>query len=79
MSGGNYMIGTQTTSIDIVVTVNQDDCIRCAACSSVAPEIFRVDEAFAYVVRQPVDRLELGQCETAVANCPTSSIKIAPR
>jgi ferredoxin len=73
------MIGADAASFDKIFTVDIDDCIRCAACSSIAPAIFRVAESGAYVIRQPIDRIELAQCETAVVNCPTSSIKVSSR
>lgn len=52
------------------------DCIRCAACSSIAPAIFFVDEdEGARVLRQPETDDEVEAAETAVANCPTAAIE----
>ena len=71
------MVGSEAQKTDRIVTVEDDECIRCAACSSIAPEIFQVVESGAYVVRQPVDDAEMSQCEVVVANCPMSAIKMS--
>lgn len=63
--------------MDKVFAVNQDDCIRCAACSTIAPGIFRVLESGAHIIRQPASEVEVGQCEAAIANCPTAAISVA--
>jgi len=58
--------------------VDNDHCIRCASCSSIAPANFRVETTGAIILRQPVNQSELKQCETALINCPTSAITATP-
>jgi ferredoxin len=64
-------------TIDEVFEIDQEQCIRCASCSSIAPNIFYVGEIAAHVIRQPVDEVELQQCEAAMGNCPTSAISVS--
>jgi ferredoxin len=64
-------------TISEVFEIDQEQCIRCASCSSIAPNIFYVGDVSAYILRQPVDEAELRQCEAAMGNCPTSAISVS--
>jgi ferredoxin len=61
-------------TIDRVFDIDQELCIRCASCSSIAPAVFYVGDTAAYILRQPINEEELNQCEAAMGNCPTSAI-----
>jgi Fatty acid desaturase len=63
--------------IDQVFDIDQERCIRCASCSSIAPTVFYVGDSLATILRQPLDSVELDQCEAALANCPTSAITVS--
>jgi ferredoxin len=65
--------------IDQVFAIDEERCIRCASCSSIAPAVFHVDDSTAFVLRQPLDSDELDQCEAALANCPTNAIAMSTR
>lgn len=59
----------------VEVTLKADDCIKCAACSSIAPEIFLINEVeTAQIIRQPVTEEEITLCEAASSNCPVEAI-----
>lgn len=66
-------------TIDQVFDIDQDSCIRCASCSSIAPTVFFVGETAARILRQPLDEEELNQCEAALGNCPTSAITVSTK
>lgn len=57
-------------------TIDARTCIRCAACATVAPEIFLVKGGPARVRRAPKDALEVSGCEAARALCPTQAILV---
>jgi ferredoxin len=65
--------------IDQIFGIDDERCIRCASCSSIAPAVFHVDESAAFILRQPLDSEELDQCEAALANCPTNAITVSTR
>jgi ferredoxin len=52
-------------------------CIRCAACSSVAPANFTVGAGPATLVRPPANEEERFACNTAARLCPTQAIRYA--
>jgi ferredoxin len=56
------------------VTVDVRVCVRCAACSSVAPRVFSVTSKGARVVRQPETASERAACRAAAMICPTQAI-----
>jgi ferredoxin len=58
------------------VSIETKDCILCAACSSIAPEIFEVKDDGAHVLRQPATQAEFDQADAAAAACPVAAIKI---
>lgn len=66
------------TLIDRTFTIEKEQCIRCASCSSIAPSVFYVDAAGADILRQPINQAELKQCEAALINCPTGAIVSLP-
>ena len=66
-------------TIDQVFDIDQDSCIRCASCSSIAPAVFFVGDTTAYILRQPINEEELNQCEAALSNCPTNAISVSTR
>ena len=66
-------------TIDQVFAIDQEQCIRCASCSSIAPTVFYVADSTAFILRQPLDNVELDQCEAALANCPTSAITVSTK
>lgn len=65
------------STIDQVFDIDQDSCIRCASCSSIAPTVFFVGDTAAHILRQPINEEELNQCEAALGNCPTSAITVS--
>jgi ferredoxin len=50
-------------------------CVRCGACSSLAPGVFVMDAAGSRVARQPETDAERRLAEAALLNCPTAAIK----
>jgi ferredoxin len=52
-----------------------DGCLRCAACSTLAPGIIAMGTTTAVVVRQPVTADELAATEAALFNCPVLAIR----
>jgi ferredoxin len=67
------------STIDQVFDIDQDSCIRCASCSSIAPTVFFVGDTTAHILRQPIDEEELNQCEAALGNCPTGAITVSTK
>lgn len=61
-----------------IYTVNSQDCILCASCSSIAPCVFHVDSSGIAIIRQPRNQMEVDLCEAAAINCPTDAIKRTP-
>lgn len=64
--------------------VNQDTCISCGSCESIAPELFAYnEEGLSYYIADdnqgnvPVDEDFIYDLEDAHDECPTGSIKIA--
>jgi ferredoxin len=60
---------------DPVYFVTPENCLRCGACSTLAPGIIAMGDAAAIVVRQPVTEEELVATEAALFNCPVSAIR----
>ena len=67
------------SAIDQVFDIDQDSCIRCASCSSIAPTVFFVGDTAAHILRQPIDEEELNQCQAALGNCPTNAITVSTK
>jgi ferredoxin len=58
----------------VAYSVRADRCIRCAACSILAPGVFSVEASAARVVRQPQSRADELGARAALAGCPASAI-----
>jgi ferredoxin len=58
-----------------VYSVTPESCLRCAACSTLAPGIVAMGDNAAIVVRQPVTKQEIARTEAALFNCPVSAIR----
>lgn len=50
-------------------------CLRCGACSTLAPTVFAMGEEAAVVRRQPASADELARAEAALFNCPVLAIR----
>ncbi len=61
-------------SASISYSVVRERCFRCAACSSVAPGTFAMDEGAASVLRRPGEATERVRAEAARINCPGHAI-----
>lgn len=58
-----------------VYSVLAEGCVRCAACSTLAPRIFAMGDAAALVLRQPSTKDEVALAEAALFNCPMLAIR----
>ena len=58
-----------------VYRVDAEACVRCGACSSLAPMVFAMDAERSRVARQPETAEEQRLAEAALLNCPTAAIK----
>jgi ferredoxin len=58
-----------------VFRVDARVCVRCGACSSLAPGVFTMDAAGSRVAQQPESDAERRLAEAALLNCPTAAIK----
>ncbi len=65
-------MGSMSLPIYSVIT---EDCLRCGACSTLAPAVFAMGAAGAIVLRQPNDQEELASAEAALFNCPRLAIR----
>jgi ferredoxin len=62
---------------DAQVSVNAKSCIRCAACSSLTPGVFRLDPGVpSRVLRPPASTAEHTRCAVAARICPTAAIRV---
>jgi len=51
------------------------ECLRCGACSTLAPGIIAMGETTAVFVRQPAGAAEIAATEAALFNCPVHAIR----
>lgn len=58
-----------------VYSVHVEGCVRCAACSTLAPGIFAMGEEAAIVLRQPSTKQDVALAEAALFNCPLLAIR----
>lgn len=58
------------------VTVDGACCIRCGACSTLAPDIFTLREGPAQLVRQPTSQAEQDRAAAALLICPSQAIGV---
>ena len=57
--------------------IDERACVRCGACSSLAPGVFVIDAGGSRVARPPATEAEARLAEAALLNCPTAAIKRA--
>jgi ferredoxin len=60
---------------DATFFVDPANCLRCGACSTLAPGIIAMGERAAMVVRQPATPAEHTSAEAALFNCPVLAIR----
>jgi ferredoxin len=60
---------------DAQYSVSPESCLRCGACSTLAPGIIAMGEKAAMVVRQPNTREEVAAADAALFNCPVLAIR----
>jgi ferredoxin/ferritin len=60
---------------DDLVLVNRAACVRCGACSTIAPEIFELRATGSDVLRQPSNARERARAAVAARICPTAAIR----
>lgn len=60
------------------VSLNQDKCLSCGMCSSIAPELFSLDTGLVTLKKQPETYTEEDQklASEAAAACPNEVIEI---
>ena len=56
------------------VMVDGARCIRCGACSTLAPDIFTLRDGPATLLRQPASEHEQDRCAAALLICPSQAI-----
>lgn len=58
------------------VKVNEDACIGCGACATIAPEVFEInDEGLSTVIVDEVAKENEEEANDAIDSCPTSAIE----
>jgi ferredoxin len=58
-----------------IYSVATDDCLRCGACSTLAPGIIAMGDKTAVIERQPLTAEEIAATEAALFNCPVFAIR----
>jgi ferredoxin len=56
-------------------SVSTDKCLRCGACSTLAPGLIAMGDRTAIIVRQPATQEERAAADAALFNCPVLAIK----
>lgn len=57
--------------------VNQDTCIGCGLCPSIAPAVFELkDDGKAHVVSDPVPEVDEDAAQEAQSSCPVDAITV---
>jgi ferredoxin len=56
-------------------SIVSDRCLRCGACSTLAPGIIAMGDHAAVVVRQPRTATEATAADAALFNCPVLAIR----
>ncbi|HTR55075.1 MAG TPA: ferredoxin [Kofleriaceae bacterium] len=59
----------------VLVTVDVRKCVRCAACSILAPSVFEVTRKGTRVIAQPETAGERSACRAAAFACPAQAIE----
>jgi hypothetical protein len=65
------MVETQSTFYSVAA----EECLRCGACSTLAPGIIAMGERAAVFERQPATARERVAAEAALFNCPMLAIR----
>jgi ferredoxin len=60
---------------DATYFVAAEHCLRCGACSTLAPGIIAMGDTSAVVVRQPATPNETNAADAALFNCPVMAIR----
>ena len=63
------------SELSTIYSVEPQDCLRCGACSTLAPRTFAMGEEAAIVLRQPETKEEVAATEAALFNCPMLAIR----
>ena len=58
-----------------IYSVEPQDCLRCGACSTLAPRTFAMGDEVAMVLRQPETNEETAAADAALFNCPMLAIR----
>ena len=58
-----------------VYSIAEEGCLRCGACSTLAPGIIAMGEKAAVIVRQPVTPEEIAATDAALFNCPVFAVR----
>ena len=59
------------------VSVDANKCIGCGACASVAPEIFKMENGKAVVIKSELSDEEANKAKTAASGCPAQAITVS--
>ena len=62
-------------SLTVIYSVFAEDCLRCGACSTLAPATFAMGDVAAIVVQQPAGAQEIEAANAALFNCPMLAIR----
>jgi ferredoxin len=58
-----------------IYSVVAELCLRCAACSTLAPGLVAMGDEAAVIVRQPANAREVAAVDAALFNCPVSALR----
>ncbi len=58
-----------------IYSVVAESCLRCGACSTLAPGLIAMGDKAAVIVRQPVTRAEITAADAALFNCTMLAIR----
>jgi ferredoxin len=61
--------------VEPIYSVSPEGCLRCGACSTLAPGIIAMGDTSAMIVRQPRTAAEVAAAEAALFNCPVLAIR----
>lgn len=56
-------------------SIAAERCLRCGACSTLAPGVIAMGDAAAVIVRQPRSAGEAAAADAALFNCPVLAIR----
>ena len=52
-----------------------DECLDCNLCQEMVPSVFKRDNGWSYVYRQPQSQEELSLCVEVVEGCPLNAVR----